>query len=29
MSMLPMLLEAAGPEQLDIISLILNASPVV
>jgi biopolymer transport protein TolQ len=29
MSMLPMLLEAGGGEQLDIISLILNASPVV
>jgi biopolymer transport protein TolQ len=29
MSMLPMLLEAGVGEQLDIISLILNASPVV
>ena len=29
MSMLPMLLEAGGGEQLDIINLILNASPVV
>jgi biopolymer transport protein TolQ len=29
MSMLPLLLEAAGGEQLDIINLILNASPVV